>query len=332
MPSMLIVSCRKDFWSATDFSTTDAVRRVDLDTGVGTPVSQDAFLQEVQRRRLMVLVHGYNNEERDVVSSYGTIDRRMRQLGFLGGATAKYNGLVGFAWPGGAVGVSFPFARQRAAESSARFARLLAELRSASAELDLNTHSLGAHVALEALRSSAPQIVRNAWNFAAAVDNESIENRERYYQASGRCDRFYVFHSKNDPVLRVWYRVGDFFDFDTALGYSGPEDPGAIIVHSPHVRVINCKDIVHSHGGYRAAGEVWAYMAQELTAPTADQFVTLSRTPEVLNAVFRASGGVLKGGKPSHAVKSVSPGKGRKGLKLPGTARPSAKAGARAGK
>jgi hypothetical protein len=300
MPSMLLVSCRKDFWSPTEFSTTDAIRRLDLETGIGTPVSKDDFLQEVQGRRLTVLVHGYNNEERDVVDSYGTIDRRMRALGFLAAAAAQYDALVGFVWPGGAVGVSFPFARQRAGESAVRFAGLLADLRSASAVIDLNTHSLGAHVAFEALRTGSPQMVRHAWNFASAVDNESIESGKRYFQASRRCQTFHVFHSKNDPVLRVWYRVGDFLDFDTALGYSGPEDPGAVVEHSPNVRVINCKNVVSSHGGYRSAGQVWAYMSKQLTAPSNEQFVTLSNTPEMLSVVFRASGGTLKG-KPAAA-------------------------------
>jgi hypothetical protein len=293
---MLMVSCRKEFWSATDFSSIDEIRRIDLDTGAGTGVSQTQFLQELRGRRLTVLVHGYNNEERDVVGSYGTIDRQMRQLGFLGGTAAAYDALVGFAWPGGAIGVSFPFARQRASESASRFTRLLGELRGTGATLDLNTHSLGAHVAFEALRASPAPVVRNAWNFASAVDNESIEQGERYHLASRRCQNFYVFHSKHDPVLRVWYRVGDLFDFDSALGFSGPEDSGAIIRHSPHVRVINCKDIVQSHGGYRAAGQVWAYMSQELTSPAPAQFVTLSKTPETLTAVFRAAGGVRAAG------------------------------------
>jgi hypothetical protein len=114
--------------------------------------------------------------------------------------------------------------------------------------VDINSHSLGAHVTFEALKDAPATIVRNAWNFAAAVDNESIEKGERYYTATQRCQRFYVFHSKNDPVLRVWYRIGDFFDFDTALGYSGPEDPRAIMDYSGNLTVINCKDVVASHG------------------------------------------------------------------------------------
>jgi esterase/lipase superfamily enzyme len=191
------------------------------------------------------------------------------------------------------VGVSFPFVRHRAAESAPRFARLLSDLRSAGATLDLNTHSLGTHVALEALREGPPQVVRNAWNFASAVDNESVEFNERYFVATQRCERFYVFHSKNDPVLRVWYRIGDVFDFDTALGYSGPEDPADIIAQSPHVRVINCKDVVSSHGGYRSTGQVWAYMSQELVNASAPQFVTLTKTPEALSAVFRAARGAV---------------------------------------
>lgn len=291
MPTMFMVSCRRDFWSATDFSSTDEIRRLDLDTHASAAVSQNDFLQQLRAKRLTLLVHGYNNEELDVISSYQTIDKQMRLLGFLGGSAASYDALVGFVWPGGAAGVSFPFARARAAESASRFARLLAELRSANATIDLNTHSLGAQVAFEALREGAPQVVRNSWNFASAVDNESIEPDERYYQASQRCQNFYVFHSKNDPMLRVWYRVGDLWDFDTALGYSGPEDPGVILQHSPNVRVINCKDVVQSHGGYRSTGQIWAYMSQQLTNPSANQFVTLAKTPEALNAVFRASGG-----------------------------------------
>ena len=308
MQTMMMVSCRRDFWSSTEFSAADEARRVNLQTAAGTPVPHGDFLQELAGKRVKVLIHGYNNEELDVISAYSTIDAEMRLLGFLGRASASYDALVGFAWPGGALGVSFPFARQRAAETAPRFAKLLSDLRSANATIDLNTHSLGAHVTFEALRQGVPNLIRNAWNFASAVDNESIEFSERYYQASLHCRRFFVFHSKNDPVLRVWYRLGDLWDFDTALGYSGPEDPAAIINNSPHVRVINCKDVVQSHGGYRASGQVWAYLSRELATPSNEQFVTLSQTPEALTAVFGASGGR----RPSGVAARRSAGRGGK--------------------
>jgi esterase/lipase superfamily enzyme len=291
---MFVVSCRKDFWSPTEFAPTDEIRELDLDTGHGPVITPAAFLAALAQQRITVLVHGYNNERLDVLDAYRTIDAQMRLLGFLGAASAPYEALVGFAWPGGATGVSFPFARGRADETAPRFGRMLADLRGSGATVDLNTHSLGAHVAFQALREASAPVVRNAWHFASAVDNESVEHGERYFDASRQSVRCYLFHSKNDPVLRVWYRLGDLVDFDTALGYSGPEDPRAIMEHSPHVTVINCKDVVTSHGGYRSSGQVWAFMAQALTSPTTEQFVTLKNTPEALTAVFRATGGSFR--------------------------------------
>lgn len=62
MATMLMVSCRKDFWSATDFATADAIRRIDLDSSAGEAISREQFLRDVRSKRIVVLVHGYNNE------------------------------------------------------------------------------------------------------------------------------------------------------------------------------------------------------------------------------------------------------------------------------
>jgi hypothetical protein len=138
---MFVVSCRKDFWSATEFSPTDEIRELDLDNGNGPVITPAAFLEAMAQKRITVLVHGYNNERLDVLGSYRTIDAQMRLLGFLGAASRPYDALVGFAWPGGATGVSFPFARGRADDTAPRFGRLLADLRGCGATVDLNTHS-----------------------------------------------------------------------------------------------------------------------------------------------------------------------------------------------
>jgi len=294
MASMYMVSCRREFWSATEFSTADEIRMLDLGgNGQAPSVPPATLLQAMAGKRVTVLVHGYNNEQRDVIDSYRTIDEQMRLLGFLGRTNSPYDALIGFAWPGGATGVSFPFARARAEDAAPRLRQVLASLQGAGAIIDLNSHSLGAHVTFEALRDASPDVVRNAWNFASAVDNESVEKGERYFGAVEHCQKFYVFHSKNDPVLRVWYRIGDFFDFDTALGYSGPEDPRSIMDNSANLTVINCKDVVSSHGGYRSAGQVWSFMQRELESPTTQQFVTLEKNAATLTAVFRASGGTV---------------------------------------
>jgi hypothetical protein len=76
--------------------------------------------------------------------------------------------------------------------------------------------------------------------------------------------------------------------------------------------VINCKDIVTSHGGYRSSGQVWSFMAQELMSPTAEQFVTLKKTPEALTAVFRATGGRVHAVTPTPARRQSSAGRQRR--------------------
>ena len=63
--------------------------------------------------------------------------------------------------------------------------------------------------------------------------------------------------------------------------------------NSANVTVINCKEVVASHGGYRSAGQVWSFMQRELEAPGTQQFVTLEKNAATLTAVFRASGGTL---------------------------------------
>lgn len=98
MTNMYMVSCRREFWSATDFSTTDEIRHLDLDgNGQAPAVAPATFLAAMAGKRVTVLVHGYNNEQRDVLDSYRTIDVQMRLLGFLGRANAPYDSLVGFA-------------------------------------------------------------------------------------------------------------------------------------------------------------------------------------------------------------------------------------------
>ena len=48
MPTMLMVSCRKDFWSATEFSAADEIRSVDLGSGASQVATRDQFVQQIQ--------------------------------------------------------------------------------------------------------------------------------------------------------------------------------------------------------------------------------------------------------------------------------------------
>jgi hypothetical protein len=104
------------------------------------------------------------------------------------------------------------------------------------------------------------------------VDNESIELGEEYYSSTNSCNGAYVFHSKNDTVLSLSYLGAER---DKALGYSGPENPADIIEHSSNVKVINCKNVVFKHGGYKDCAGMYTYISREFDGSPAPQYFTL---------------------------------------------------------
>ena len=136
------------------------------------------------------------------------------------------------------------------------------------------SHSMGCRVVLLALNDLVDEgFKRKAklTNFltASAIDNESIEESERYFQGSTYPDAAIVFHTRHDKVLGFAYRAAEW---DRALGYSGPEDPANI--HST-VRVVNCKRRVHAHGAYKRTPEFYRHLKDELAGAQFPQFFSL---------------------------------------------------------
>jgi len=270
---MLTISSRKNFWEPNLFSNKEVFRDIDLTipSDPGSEVSEDDFQTAITGKRLHLLIHGFNNNEAAIRSSYGVIETIMSDQGLVG-AAAPYDMVLGYVWLGGDLGLSYIFAKKRAEKIAPRFQKLLLSMASVAASLDINTHSLGARVALQALKGVPGKHIRNLFLLAPAVDDESIENGEKFYSSTQACIGAYVFHSKFDPVLKTWFPLGDF---DTALGLNGPEDPASIIAHSPNVKIVNCKRVIKSHSGYKSEPKIYQYWLNELTGTPADQFYTL---------------------------------------------------------
>ncbi len=123
--------------------------------------------------------------------------------------------------------------------------------------LDVMTHSMGAHVIFKALQQQSIR-VRHHFATASSVDNEAIEQGERYYNSSNACKYNFIFHSKNDAVLSFGYRT---LEWDRALGHSGPENPAAT---EDNVKVVNCKRVIKRHGGYKYSGPVFQFIQSTL--------------------------------------------------------------------
>ena len=277
---MLLISSRKDFWNATDFSEIDAIGEVVLEdpsTAGDRDLTEADYLAELAGRKVLLLVHGYNNTEDAVNLAYARIERASQKL-----LRTRYDTITGYTWPGGAIGLAYPVARSRANTAGPRLAGWIRKIARVAGSLDIMSHSLGARVALKALGAIPAGKVRNLYLLAAAVDNESIEKGEEFFDATRRCETVMVMHSRHDRTLARWYRIGDallpwqWFDLlDVALGCSGPEDPADIIAHSPHVVVVNGKGPQLDHGDYKDHPAVYGFLAKFLAGKVPGQFHSL---------------------------------------------------------
>lgn len=277
---MYLISARKNFWSDTELADRDAIREVDL---VGEKKSKkvanhDAFLSKLSGKKILVLVHGYNNEPEDVHNAYAIIEDLIASSAPKKGA---YDQVIGYIWPGGDDPTDYFSAKKRANSLARRFGIWLQKMSDKKITVDVMGHSMGARVILKALKTRSEHVIRNVFTMAAAVDNESIEMGEEFYPSTKRCKNTFVFHSKHDPALKFPYWVAEF---DNALGLRGPEDPHDIIAHSaptdsatPNVFVVNCKNHIRKHGAYKRTAVVYDYISSFLAGAVPEQYVTIPK-------------------------------------------------------
>lgn len=224
--------------------------------------------QATQGKRVLVLVHGYNNEFSSVVRSYFTIEHLVALH-----AAGLYDVLMGYLWPGGDCQVEWAAAKRNADRVAQRFRNLVTRLADGAASLDVMTHSLGARVALKGLSTvdANRPVVRNLWLTAPAVDHECLERGRSLAHAPAACQQVFIFHSRLDDVLLAYSVV----ERHNALGLNGPQDPCAV---PGNVKSVNCKRVVFSHGGYKNTPELFRFMAAVATG-TDPSFFAIHPSP-----------------------------------------------------
>lgn len=251
------------------------------------------------RGRLVLLLHGYNNNEAAARASYSTFRENMEKrfgpaVGPLLADTAD-----GF-WPGDArLGklsfASYPTEIKPAERSGQRFARFIAGLvgpQDGPIDLYIIAHSLGNRVALELLREFSSNSVSGkvVWKgvclMAAAVPVKKIEWGEKY-NAAARLSTTLTLFSTEDKVLRFAFPAGETFALDgffpTAVGRFG--EPGR--VWSRGVQMAG-----YDHGDYWKKHETILLVAR---------FLGVSVPNEIAGAQVPASG-IDSGKGPSSAA------------------------------
>lgn len=259
---MIIASCRK-YFDSNRFLAAD-LRYRDVSAAADAPDLTLAGLRiQARNRHVCILVHGYGNPLPDVVAAYAELHAGMKAAGVVG--PANYGLVVGFTWPGWR-GPAFPIARAAANKAGRHLRRLVERLRPAALSIDVQTHSLGARVALAALTPPGGIFVDNLLLAAPAVDRTLLESGREFHAALDACNRCFVYHSRRDAVLRKFYPLGDAADgIVHALGLNGPRRPAAAFRQHPNLYVVDCTACVPDHGAYRQAAPWHAHWARVLS-------------------------------------------------------------------
>lgn len=261
---MLMISIRKSLEDSDRFASESTYFRLRFsqgDTFETESISLEAMINLLRDKRVLLLIHGYNNNISKVAGAYKTIENGIDKI------SHDYDEIVGFTWPGGDHALGYYSAKGRSSPAARRLLNIFKIFRFKS--LDVMTHSMGARVVLRALCDDpldSKVVIRNHFSAAAAVEDESIEMNHRFYESTQLTNYNWIFYSKYDGVLRWWY---DLADGDSALGLHGPDDLYSLEKHSKNVIAINCRHCVKEHGGYKDAPEFYSFISDVLTGGVA---------------------------------------------------------------
>ena len=246
-------------------------------------------------KEVLILIHGYNNEQNDIYRAYTQIEEMTK---------CKYNCVVGYVWPGGDRALHWWDAKGMAGRVASQFSELLDLLKDKGCTVDVMTHSLGAKVYLQALKSKSgnTELVRYCFCMAAAIHSECFnkkgiplppvaphlqKSREhereleanrlvayKYDKAMGLCRKLIVFHSIEDEALALLYPLVEGY---TAMGYAGPKIRDEGEIDRGKICIVDCAQVVTRHGGYKHAQEVFAYIEKVINARTCQFHQELKR-------------------------------------------------------
>ncbi|WP_137156236.1 alpha/beta hydrolase [Rhizobium sp. FKL33] len=202
-------------------------------------------------RSVLFGIHGYNNSQAEALCKLTRLEQALelpQSVAFLG-----------VLWPGDSVAgfISYPVEKPTASATGQRLAKFCNKRLSGIGETSFLSHSLGARVALEAVRGLRGN-TRTVILMAGAIERTCLE--KEYANSFAKAESVHVLASRKDTVLRWAFPAGNFFGqlidgtawpLSAALGYAGP--PKAIGKTRPPWIIDDSED--YEHGDYLPSGE-----------------------------------------------------------------------------
>ena len=272
-----LMSDRGSFWDAEKISDQT---KLETDSNRKNP---SLASEEIKGKNVLLLIHGYNNDEKEALSTYRLIHAHVSA--FMDMQRSQFYDLViGYLWPGYDDSWEYFDAKQNTSELSKIMRSHLKTLSASAAKVDVLAHSMGNRLLLEALNYPSfkkKKVVQNYYAFAPAVDNESVEKQEKYYQSTQNCEKIFVFYSKRDDVLKWGYTLAEQ---DKALGYEGAENPDQL---PQNVQLINCTTLVGGHSDYFTVIPIYEFIKNQFLPHSMFKINDLSEErPHTLNLLW----------------------------------------------
>ncbi len=275
---MYVVSCRRGFDSDQFTGAENRYRNYTnpTDASAFTDMTLTDLLAKAKDKHVCVLVHGFHNQMENVMKAYWEIVVRMNSTGVVG--PDGYGLIIGFTWPGMATSLGYFTAMLSAKRAGPYLLDLVNQLRGEAHSVDVQTHSLGARVALVAMKNPKKVFVDNLILSAPAVDNHLLEPDQDFFPAMESCNRCMVYQSKQDSVLGGAYPLADIADgVHKALGRGGPRNKTITLAQTPNVYVVDCTTRVgKDHSGYRKTDEYFKHWKTVLSGGPLSRYDELS--------------------------------------------------------
>ncbi len=237
--------------------TSGHLYRIENDLDVDWDSRLPEFTAVTYGKRLLVLVHGYNNSR-----SFGRA-RLVRFCGMLA-AGGSSDVMLSVLWPGDgwAKALTYPFEGRDADDTADALFRWLSTNAASIARVAFVGHSLGCRVVMNTAQQLArrgSQVLDRICLMAPAIDNDSLGRLDItcYQDATLATDRLAVLASEEDLVLQFAYPLGDLAQtilygerWGRALGRTGPieSEPRIVTRIEPVRKASRARDV--DHGDY----------------------------------------------------------------------------------
>ncbi len=217
---LTLISCRESSASSNQFGA--HLIPGDREFFCGGPLGQP------------ILIHGYNRTEPQVFQDYTPF------------SAALELDCIAYSWPGGCHPLDFPAAVGRAELTGYRLRDVFSMRYARACSENIVTHSLGARVALAALKEGLFH-VKKLVLMGPAVDWNVFERGAEFENVPACCDFIHVLYSNRDEVLKLAFPAGDFGGDCRALGLDGPREP---LLIPNNVVLHDVSSFISTHGAY----------------------------------------------------------------------------------